>query len=340
MNVNQSRMMPHPFPEQETEIFLSQLHQASLNYPSITNIERTYHSHCRRVIPDRTAGEITDILIDSLNQQQPLSAIRIGDGEGNLLTYKQYPGTPELDRYCADTIIALQEDKFNTTDASLVRLQQWLYDAVMGADIIGVRGVDWRSRLAEASRESPQERREKFDSDTRGNHGLMRSEDYMLRLATHNLLNDKVITSAHLYFGVLRNIRRLLAAAPRIVVISIRPQLPAILAELAPHASLFMIPVGSDASPQGECQAQAQPRESPDFLEETMQRISQLGAVMQGALCLIGAGPWSELYCGAAKRWGAVAVDLGSGLDLLCGYQTRPVHRNVHKFLPDWPAIP
>jgi len=163
--------MSHPFPEQEIEIFLSQLHQASLNYPSITDIERTYRSHCRRVIPDRMAGEITDILIDSLKQQQPLSAIRIGDGEGNLLTYKQYSGTPELDRYCADTIIAFQEDKFNTTDASLVLLQQWLYGAVMDAAIIGVRGVDWWSRVAEASRESPQERREKFDSDTRGTRG-------------------------------------------------------------------------------------------------------------------------------------------------------------------------
>ena len=62
----------------------------------------------------------------------------------------------------------------------------------------------------------------------------------------------------------------------------------------------------------------------PDFLLDVEDRLP---ADMQGCLCLVGAGVWSEIYCTWVKRRGGVGVDIGSGFDLLAGKVTRPFHR-------------
>jgi hypothetical protein len=43
----------------------------------------------------------------------------------------------------------------------------------------------------------------------------------------------------------------------------------------------------------------------------------------------VGAGPWAKIYCGWIKRRGGVAVDLGSGFDLLEGKLTRSIHKEL-----------
>lgn len=48
---------------------------------------------------------------------------------------------------------------------------------------------------------------------------------------------------------------------------------------------------------------------------------------MRGALCLVGAGFWSEIYCAWIKQRGGVAVDIGSGFNLLDGGAPRPIHK-------------
>ena len=64
---------------------------------------------------------------------------------------------------------------------------------------------------------------------------------------------------------------------------------------------------------------------TPDFLSTV---ASELPRDMRGACCLAGAGPWAEIYCSWIKQRG-VAVDLGSGFDLLAGQATRPGHRRL-----------
>lgn len=332
--------MTFTIPEEEIATFLSQLQAASMAHSSTSEIERLYRSHCHCIIPDRAADAISNSLIEALQAKVTMSVIRIGDGEANLLTYRHYPGTPQLDRYCAEAIIAAQEDRFIPSDEWLIKIRQAFHDAVIDADIIGVRGVERWSKLAMSSQETLDVLREKFLAQIRGTQGLMRSEYHMLKMANLGLLHGKVITSAHLYFGILKNIRRLLAAAPRIVLISSRMELPSILSGIVPQTPISLIPVGRARS-----RSQAQPSSSaplpdrPDFLDETSHHILRLGSEMRGALCMIGAGPWSELYCRQAKEAGAVAVDVGSGLDLLCGAKIRPVHHKVREYLPNWPAI-
>ncbi len=71
---------------------------------------------------------------------KPLSAIRIGDGEGNLLTYLKHRETPVLDEIAARKIIEMQGDRFNPSRSWLFCLKHLMQGAVCDSDILGVRG--------------------------------------------------------------------------------------------------------------------------------------------------------------------------------------------------------
>ena len=45
--------------------------------------------------------------------------------------------------------------------------------------------------------------------------------------------------------------------------------------------------------------------------------------VKPGTIVLLGTGPTKPMYCEAIKKCGGVALDLGSSLDVICGYVTR-----------------
>jgi hypothetical protein len=64
----------------------------------------------------------------------------------------------------------------------------------------------------------------------------------------------------------------------------------------------------------------------PEVYDEV---ISSLGKCSGGTLVLVGAGVFGKMYCLAAKRAGAVSLDLGSAFDVLAGVKTRPVHAKV-----------
>jgi hypothetical protein len=272
-----------------------------------------------------------------LHAKQPFSVVRIGDGEANLLTYDLYPNTPVLDRTSARAIIAMQQDTFAANEDWLVRLREQLLESIHSADIIGVRGVDRWSQMIAANQMTKDQIVNGLHKNPRGFSGIFRSEYYMLSLAKQSLLAGKTVTSAHLYFGLLKNIRRLLEAVDKVILITDRITLAALLAPAAPQAKIITIPVGVAAEDGHQTKTQRiPPLQDPTFLETTRHLLDQLGPELKGALCLIGAGPWAELYCTHAKRLGAVAIDLGSGMDLLCGVTTRPVHRIVQQLIPNW----
>jgi hypothetical protein len=51
--------------------------------------------------------------------------------------------------------------------------------------------------------------------------------------------------------------------------------------------------------------------------------VAELARIPPGALVLVGAGILAEPYCEAARRAGAVAVDIGSAIDVWAGVKTR-----------------
>jgi len=272
-----------------------------------------YRSMGLRVVPDPFDQQVADAVEAALRERAALSVIRIGDIAANFLTFGWYPDTPELDKLSRDEALYILPDTFVIDAPWTLALRDMLHGAIAQADVVGVLGV-WRPRAR-----SVDEFIARFLKDCRGVGGQWRGTDYMLHLARQGGCRSATIGSAFLYFGVLERLRTFLPVAQGVLVISSADDIARQIRRLHPDLTVEHIPVGFGNDPDA-------PRHSPSFLarvEHAMPRD------MRGWLCLVGAGPWAVLYCTWAKQRGAVAVDLGSGCDLLAGQVSRQAHRTV-----------
>jgi hypothetical protein len=241
--------------------------------------------------------------------------IRLGDGEANLITYAgAHSATPDLDWYAAAQIVEMQADRFAPSPDLLFALRSALELSMLTADIVGVLGL-WTHVPVVVERVLM-----RLSSEPRGISGQIRARYLALKLPDL-LPQSAVIASAHLYVGVLVNLDRLLTAAERTVCITGRDAAVAKLRSRRPELAIEHIAVGSDPI----CDENV-----PSTLGFLHRVRDALPGDAQGVLHLVGSGPWSEIYCQWIKERGGVAVDLGSGFDLLAGISSRPVHR----FLP------
>ncbi|MFC1605642.1 hypothetical protein ACFL33_02115 [Pseudomonadota bacterium] len=269
------------------------------------------------VIADPHSGEIIKLVQQALSACNPLSVLRFGDGEINLLSYGAYFKTPQLNAYAAKKIIDQQQDTFEADSTWMIILRELMMASLLQADIVGVLGVwrDWPS-TAEERAHAPKQLVELLKRDIRGVSGYWRGPEYMLQLAYRGLLNNKTIAPAHLYFAILDHLDDLITYAQSVVIISNRQSVPEKLSQRHAGMSFEFIAVGekpNTASPG-----------KPDFLSKVHTKLPES---MSGCLALVGAGPWSEIYCTWIKQRGGVAIDVGSGFDLLEGLVTRPIHK-------------
>jgi hypothetical protein len=155
-----------------------------------------------------------------------------------------------------------------------------------------------------------------------GQRFLRRATDYLLQLGQQGALRNKFICSAHFYLSILANLEQILAQTSCVYLITERSDLLALFANRFANVAVELIPVGSLRPAQPS--SQDRDREL-SFLGSTFRQIPRN---MAGTLCHVGAGVWAQLYCTWIRRHGGVAVDIGSGMVLLAGQCSRPVHYN------------
>jgi len=305
----------HKMPQAELDICIESIksHPDHLDTASVIN---AYKMRGLNVVPDPFSASIPAAIEDALTKQRPLSLIRIGDGEANLLTWGAYPGTKNLDRHVVESIMSMQPDSYRIHESRIIDLQNILLNAISRADIVGVLGL-WRSEHTTGKKLC-----KLFRQDPRGISGHWRGIDYMLRLARENRLNRKTIASAHAYFSVVEHLGSILPHARKLFVITSKHAIVKKLSEKYPGLDIECIEVGKTRTYYRQLPDQ------PVFLQEV---YAALPRDMRGCLCLVGAGPWAEPYCTWVKQRGGVGVDIGSGFDLLDGMITRPVHKRIDK---------
>lgn len=296
-------------PQSEFDEF-SQSVQSHPEYLDTEYVIDKYRQYGLDSIPDPFGAEIMSPIKQALSTGKPLSVIRIGDGETNLLSYGAYPETPFLNHAVVKQIIAMQKDHFKVDPFWMIILRDLMMGALLQADIIGVIGL-WRLDIP-----STEDIVQRFLKDNRGICGHWRAVDFMLSLAGRGVLRNKTLASAHLYFSVVENLQDILLLTDKVFIISNREQVVEKLTKRYPSVDFECIAVGT--STNGSLP------DKPDFLFSTH---AALPVDMSGSLSLLGAGPWTEIYCAWIKQRGGVAVDIGSGFDLLDGELTRPIHR-------------
>lgn len=306
-------------PKREIELFRQQVRSKD-EYDHPERITDTYRSCGLTVLLGAVNAQVAALIVTALREGKPLSVIRIGDGEVSLIAHGNYAGTPNLDRHAFEATLSIMKDTFQISDLWMTILRDLFLLAICQADIVGVRGF---SSLRGTQEVRP--RRDlilaRLSHDLRGAVGGWRSIDLMIRFAEQGLLSGKTIASAHLYFSVLENLDEVVCNATTIICITNRGEVIAALRKKFPDSQFQHIVVGqsTDAS-----------RDSLSTLPEFLLDVEdKLPGDMQGCLCLVGAGIWSEIYCTWVRRRGGVGVDIGSGFDLLAGKVTRPAHHGV-----------
>jgi len=306
-------------PQSERSAFEAELNAAMSSYSPPANVA-AYGAAGLTVAGERTSPIVTELAAAALRDKRPFSAVRIGDGESNLTAFEMFPGYPNLDRYVAEATIWQQEDSFLVDETWIVCLREMVVSSYAQADLLGVLGLAPFPGASQASTSAANRFSGIFERKKRprGLVGQFRARQLCRQMAESGAFAGKTIATAHFYLGVVRHLDALMAEAERVLLVTSRPHLAQVFARRFDGPAVSAIHVG-----RGRRNA-APTLAKPTFLAEVYE---QLPADMAGTLCLIGAGVWKGIYASWVKQRGGVAVDIGSGFDLLDGEVTRPFHR-------------
>ena len=232
---------------------------------------------------------------------QPLSLIRLGDGEARFLLSED-PATHLPPNQAAAIGSSIWHNWFGTeraeTDlAERAALAAAVHEAIATADIIGVPTAD---RLARDHRHF----------------------GYLATLETW-LPSGPSYTNA----GIASRLHELspfyeaiLGSLTHIAVISPHPGLAARLGRRLgiPMTTEIVIP-GEMRLPE-----HARPPSQPHFPGVYSLVLQAIQHLNPGTTVLVAAGLLGKIYCAAAKRQGCIAIDIGSVADAWMGFDTRP----------------
>ncbi|MEA2047498.1 MAG: hypothetical protein U9O64_03525 [Campylobacterota bacterium] len=294
---------------------LAQEFRDNPNYFDTEFVCKAYQSYGLDVYPNPKNLEIISVITKALEDKTALSVIRIGDGEMNLLALDAYPKTPLLNRASAQEIIAMMEDSFILTPFYEVILRDLLFASILHADIIGVLGV---YRINPNHNIEDKIKHLLLSKSQRGASGHFRGVDFMLNMGKLNKLQNKIISSAFLYLSILDNLETIFSKTSKVFLITKNREIFLKLKKHYLNIEFILIEVGETKAEDLS--------ETPNFLFEL---YDKLPSNMSGSLTLIGAGVWAEIYAMWIKHKGGVAVDIGSGFDLLDGKITRLFHRRL-----------
>lgn len=249
---------------------------------------------------------LLNIVSDAIRSQRPLSLVRLGDGEAYAFDYPT-SSLASPDEFEADR--ALREHVWwgAQLDPSLSEaLRSGVRDATAASDIIGFPSV---YRFA----------RDRSHAGSRW--GLSTSQRGLLTLTSQ--LGEQIPTDAaifteercHQVVMEKEQLERWAALADRVVIVGCWDSLDifdkkAKWIKVTSQAKLFDATSGDRS------------RALPYTYLET---LTELDSVKPGDLVLVAAGLIGKIFVHKAKQQGAVAIDIGSVLDYLAGYQTRSI---------------
>lgn len=270
----------------------------------------------------RSAGELYKLIYNKLEQHEPFSFIRLGDGEGVLLSINKQ--SPEIDfNYLSEH---LGPNKFLID--KVVDIKNSLIEAILEADVVGVRDDIVDVEFDDACFElAPEHFVEKFKKNFKlrecernlGYAGTRRIS--LLYRSIRNIDFGAQIqycsSWAHYDLQLSGNIFKILLKQNKIGLISSRSELCHRLENIFDiEVSYWDIPdmyrdLDHDQIPQNYL------NRLEDLLHEQFTEFS-------GMLFLVGGGLYGKLYCNLIKSQGGIALDVGSLLDAWVGFHSRP----------------
>ena len=109
-------------------------------YFALDELEQTYRSLGLNALADPFGRDVSDLAAQALASAAPLSVVRLGDGEMNVLSFGAYD-TPCIDRFSVACQLGRIADFFVPDELAFLQLREMMLAAVLQADVVGVRGV-------------------------------------------------------------------------------------------------------------------------------------------------------------------------------------------------------
>jgi hypothetical protein len=264
--------------------------------------------------------EIIESIRRSATEGKPLSLIRLGDGEGIVLSLDDDTWLQDL------AYLHGHWGAERVTLGALAEAKDDLEAAVRGADIIGIR-----SDIVDVS--VPDDLLENVGSEIRDfviSHFHLRADERD-RLSTiaarrlalvHRVLSqvdwstDQRFCSAWIHWELLATgaLSEMLDEARHVGLVTARPELEHMVARR------FDVRVSSVLVPDKVVEGAEPGSHVPDRYREVRSELR----FPEGTLVLVGAGIPGKAYCQWLKESGCVAIDVGSVFDAWIGKASRP----------------
>lgn len=275
--------------------------------------------------PLTNTDKVYTFISDRLNNREPASIIRLGDGEGMVLAR---PTPDEL------TLWSHIESHFGpgVSTQFIETLADKLTDAVDNADVVGIRddllNVDFQSKNFDLSQNEftrqfkamfnlrPVERNITYP-------GALRLAHTHHFLAKHEFNKSTIFASAWLHFGLSQSgqLLKLISTQKSIGLISSKSGLVKQLeTNLDIKVNFHQIP--DIYSKSAAIEDTSSDHQLPYILKHTLESLK---VAFQGQLFLVGAGIYGKAYCHKIKSLGGIAIDIGAVCDAWLSIPSRPL---------------
>ena len=277
-----------------------------------------------------SGSESSYLITQKLEKREPFSLIRLGDGEGVLLSMCEQ--SPEID----SAYMALHLGEEGASLSRVLDLKNRIVDAINDADMVGVRddivGVGFNQEYFELpSNQFLEKFRKNFklrecekDLPIKGARriALLHNSLSMMELGIRQqYCSSWVHYDFHLSGSLFSN----LMSQKKIGLISSRQELCPLLEEI------FDISVNYWSIPDMYCDLKDD-QIPEDYIQRLDCILQQKLVEFPGMLFLVGGGLYGKLYCGLIKSQGGIALDVGSLLDAWIGVHSRPaVYKTLFK---------
>jgi len=270
-----------------------------------------------------SADEVADRIRDHIEVKKPFSYIRLGDGEGALLSYQPASATEEDVAYFKTHLGDA------ATPENLLLLQEKLEGALAGADLIGIRDEVWTAvPTVNDDDESLAEFRQRLalrEAELKivQGHALKRVHGLYSWLRRQPMADGREWCSQWIHWDLqLAGFwQRLLPRCGSLTVINASPT---VRATMEKHLG---VAIDQIRVPEKHIVRSRWPDDSGEAaFPDAYERVAkQLDRPLSGKVFVVAAGLVGKSFCHLIKANGGVALDLGALLDAWDGRSTRPV---------------
>lgn len=274
------------------------------------------------------SGEVFQAVKKAIDTRTPFSLIRLGDGEGNLISKLEgrLKGNAFVDA-CFQRIVKMMfGEDFSDFDLFIEKVKPYFFSSLKNADVLGFfTGYNYLNFLQQ--------------NNIRANRPIAGRLETISFVDKYSNPQNTILTSAvathNLHF--VNDLKEKIRGLDFLGLITCHPDLgEALKVKLGIKETSTYLIKGEASSEKDRKGCESSLR--PHFPDTFQHLIDEIEVPYRGALFVVGGGLLGKIYCNVIKEKGGIALDLGSILDAWAGAKSRTAFQRMdsNKFIENW----